>query len=57
MTHKLLETVVSISSKENKVYGNKGDKVKLIDSRGNVSIVEDKFGRRFSVKTHKLQEL
>lgn len=57
MTHKLLETVKSVFSKDAKPYAYQGEEVKIIHSDGKVAIVESKSGQRFSVKTNKLIEV
>lgn len=40
----------------NKIYGSKGDEVKLLSDHGNVLIVEYECGKRISVKTTEVTE-
>jgi hypothetical protein len=51
----LLSDIVS-NGKGGKVYGKKGDEVRLISDRGGVLIVEDKKGERFPVKKEMVKE-
>ena len=49
----LTENIISVFRRQ---YGKKGDKVKIISDRGNVLIVENKEGVRFSVKKEKVRQ-
>lgn len=54
MTHKLAQDHYS-NGKDKKLYGIKGDKVKIIHHGGNACIVENALGERFSILSELLE--